>query len=419
MDEHLSQSRSQWPFGYEEFTHSVHQAPGPTRAPIPAPGQTILDGHEQEAFTSWIQTVGSDLQPADEELLCSPAGLNVVDGSNSTLREELLRYEGFQSYGPSSFETGVPSHGYYHAAKDDLTIAPSTIFNAVPRHLSPASASYSNLSMLQPTPDDATHTPFEFGQRSNYSCHPYQLPIEVQIPHGYYQRDLRNVPAGCNLPTSEPSSAHMEPPSALATRFQPSLTHDPALHFGSDRNFGQRSYIVPHDQHPTLSTQNSLLQQLSPVGNDSETNDAQEIDLASSQDRHQSSQHIGLDTLPQEASNIKTDRRDQAKHRRKSVTPGSEQGPIEPPPSSRPQNAKKKVKERVCLTDEQKRNNHKKSEQNRRDLINHWQEEMEALVPGINDKKMYKAGKLELAVRWLESIYEDNNRMAAYLKQLG
>ncbi|KAL8953890.1 MAG: hypothetical protein Q9222_000264 [Ikaeria aurantiellina] len=437
MDDDQSQSRSQWPFGCEysrqintctrnatdvknlldeEYSSSAQQTHGP--APAPAPGQSILAGHEQQDLAFWIHTVGSDLQPADEGLLYSPAGLSVVGGSSNTISDEALRYEGFQSYRPSSFESGVPNDGYYHAAEDDHTIAPSSIFHTTPRHLSPASFSYSNVSMHQPRPDITAHTSFGPGRSSNYSRSLYQPPTEIHLPNGYYPRDLPHDPVSFSFPMSEASHAGTQLPSALATRSHPALNQNSALHFGSDPNFGQRTYTVPRGQYPAVSTQNSLLQQLSPVNNDSEANDIQKTDPTNSQNQHRSSRQTSLDALPPEASTTKADSIDRDKSWRRSLTQGTEDALTEPSPSSRPKNAKKRNKERVCLTDEQKRNNHKKSEQNRRDLINHWQGKMEALVPGINDKKLYKAGKLDLAVRWLESIHEDNHRMAAYLDAL-
>jgi len=74
---------------------------------------------------------------------------------------------------------------------------------------------------------------------------------------------------------------------------------------------------------------------------------------------------------------------------------------------------------RENLTEEQKRENHIKSEQKRRTLIKQGFIDMEALVPGMKGGGFSKATMLTMATEWLETMIRGNEQLKEQLRNLG
>lgn len=74
---------------------------------------------------------------------------------------------------------------------------------------------------------------------------------------------------------------------------------------------------------------------------------------------------------------------------------------------------------RENLSEEQKRENHIKSEQKRRTLIKQGFIDMEALVPGLKGGGFSKATMLTMATEWLENMIRGNEQLKEQLKSLG
>lgn len=74
---------------------------------------------------------------------------------------------------------------------------------------------------------------------------------------------------------------------------------------------------------------------------------------------------------------------------------------------------------RENLSEEQKRENHIKSEQKRRTLIKQGFEDMESLIPGMKGGGFSKATMLTMATEWLESMKEGNRQLKEQLVSMG
>jgi hypothetical protein len=74
---------------------------------------------------------------------------------------------------------------------------------------------------------------------------------------------------------------------------------------------------------------------------------------------------------------------------------------------------------RENLSEEQKRENHIKSEQKRRTLIKQGFIDMEALVPGLKGGGFSKATMLTMATEWLENMMRGNEQLKEQLRGMG
>ncbi|KAH7321157.1 hypothetical protein B0I35DRAFT_477671 [Stachybotrys elegans] len=74
--------------------------------------------------------------------------------------------------------------------------------------------------------------------------------------------------------------------------------------------------------------------------------------------------------------------------------------------------------QRENLTEEQKRENHIRSEQKRRTLIKVGFEDMCELVPGLRGGGFSKSTMLTMAASWLEAVVQGNEELAAQLEKL-
>ncbi|KAH8903966.1 hypothetical protein BR93DRAFT_155079 [Coniochaeta sp. PMI_546] len=74
---------------------------------------------------------------------------------------------------------------------------------------------------------------------------------------------------------------------------------------------------------------------------------------------------------------------------------------------------------RENLSEEQKRENHIKSEQKRRTLIKQGFIDMEALVPGLKGGGFSKATMLTMATEWLENMMRGNEQLKEQLRSMG
>lgn len=74
---------------------------------------------------------------------------------------------------------------------------------------------------------------------------------------------------------------------------------------------------------------------------------------------------------------------------------------------------------RPVLTDEQRRQNHIKSEKKRRILINEGFDDLCALVPSLGKGKFCKSTVLQLAGQWLDELLEGNKALSAQLSEIG
>jgi len=73
---------------------------------------------------------------------------------------------------------------------------------------------------------------------------------------------------------------------------------------------------------------------------------------------------------------------------------------------------------RKNLTEDQKRSNHIRSEQKRRNIIKQGYEDLNELVPNLKTGGFSKSAVLTETTRFLEEIHLGNNSMEAYLRSL-
>ena len=73
---------------------------------------------------------------------------------------------------------------------------------------------------------------------------------------------------------------------------------------------------------------------------------------------------------------------------------------------------------RKNLTEDQKRSNHIRSEQKRRNIIKQGYEDLNDLVPNLKTGGFSKSAVLTETTRFLEEIHHGNNSMEAYLRSL-
>jgi hypothetical protein len=73
---------------------------------------------------------------------------------------------------------------------------------------------------------------------------------------------------------------------------------------------------------------------------------------------------------------------------------------------------------RENLSEEQKRENHIRSEQKRRTLIKEGFDDLCELVPGLKGGGFSKSTMLTMAAEWLEELLKGNEALAAQLSAL-
>jgi hypothetical protein len=107
--------------------------------------------------------------------------------------------------------------------------------------------------------------------------------------------------------------------------------------------------------------------------------------------------------------------------KRKSIKKGPNQSP---PPEPEPGHKRRKSTAaapkptRENLTEDQKRENHIKSEQKRRTLIREGFEDLNELVPGLRGGGFSKSAVLIMAADWLEELMQGNQVLQAQLNQM-
>jgi hypothetical protein len=107
--------------------------------------------------------------------------------------------------------------------------------------------------------------------------------------------------------------------------------------------------------------------------------------------------------------------------KRKSFKKGSNQSPVsesEQAHKRRKSNAPAPKPARENLTEDQKRENHIKSEQKRRTLIREGFEDLNELVPGLRGGGFSKSAVLIMAADWLEELMQGNEVLQARLAQM-
>lgn len=97
---------------------------------------------------------------------------------------------------------------------------------------------------------------------------------------------------------------------------------------------------------------------------------------------------------------------------------GSDAGGEGPAPTKRRRSAALSKAPRENLTEEQKRENHIKSEQKRRTLIKTGFEDLCILVPGLQGGNLSKSLVLTTAASWLSEILEGNKRLENQLRSM-
>ncbi|KAG9575800.1 hypothetical protein KCV01_g17684, partial [Aureobasidium melanogenum] len=73
---------------------------------------------------------------------------------------------------------------------------------------------------------------------------------------------------------------------------------------------------------------------------------------------------------------------------------------------------------RKNLTEDQKRSNHIRSEQKRRNIIKQGYEDLNELVPNLKTGGFSKSAVLTETTRFLEEIFLGNNSVETYLRNL-
>lgn len=209
------------------------------------------------------------------------------------------------------------------------------------------------------------------------------------------------------------------------------------LHWGSDANFGNVQHYVPAPNKETADghhkVQMQVLDCLEPSNSVSHTRTGSPtIDP-----KQMAPQHSQEDMAPMEDADAPPRKRRKSKLQRgdfeddeeedskagiKKIKSPQSNGLPSPPAESAARRRKAAALNkgpRENLSEEQKRENHIRSEQKRRTLIKEGFDDLCELVPGLKGGGFSKSTMLTMAADWLEQLLEGNQTLTAQLKGLG
>ncbi|KAI4727144.1 hypothetical protein E4T49_05088 [Aureobasidium sp. EXF-10728] len=288
---------------------------------------------------------------------------------------------------------------------------------------------------------------------SRHASFPFSVPATTSSSAAQYPPANGHFRASCDNPTTNPHSH----PHSHSSSSHHSTT--PMFHFGSDNNFRQTGYAAPYSDLEASTIQHvEFARNMVQSSNDALSSVENSVPHTPDLSRGIHSYYPGsMQALASLADQTSTGESDQPKNnkRRKSKraddhgfdasvtspafrvnnsSPDGDNTIADSDDNDRKDNmSKPSIKRRRAssgansklgsiarknLTEDQKRSNHIRSEQKRRNIIKQGYEDLNELVPNLKTGGFSKSAVLTETTRFLEEIHLGNNSMETYLRNL-
>jgi hypothetical protein len=281
-------------------------------------------------------------------------------------------------------------------------------------------------------------------------------PTQTQTPAN--QQPARNGSLHYAVPTPTSSSATSQYPAAPSatsqypttntnTHAHSSASSTPMFHFGTDNNFRQSGYAAPYEGIEDQIAQPHLNFARNVVNSSNPAMSSVENSLPHTPDMGPNTFYPATTHALPNYANHHTSAEQQSNKRRKIMSADEQDYPQTSPTAlhinniSSPDNTLAEDSDdhadikrrrdssatttkqlnniaRKNLTEEQKRNNHIKSEQKRRNIIKQGYQDLNQLVPNLKTGGFSKSAVLTETTRFLEELVVANSSMEQHLRQL-
>ncbi|KAJ6781317.1 hypothetical protein PWT90_07095 [Aphanocladium album] len=227
-------------------------------------------------------------------------------------------------------------------------------------------------------------------------------------------------------------------------RLSPRQAQVNELHWGSDANFGNVQHYVPAPNKETADGQHKAQMQVldclepsnsvphtrsgSPTVHPQQMAQQQQAQQQQQQQQQQMVPVEDADAPPRKRRKSKLqcgsfddDEEEDSKVGIKKIKSPQSNGLPSPPAEAGARRRKSGINKgpRENLSEEQKRENHIRSEQKRRTLIKEGFDDLCELVPGLKGGGFSKSTMLSMAAEWLEQLLQGNQTLAAQLEGMG
>ncbi|KAL8848511.1 MAG: hypothetical protein Q9221_006470 [Calogaya cf. arnoldii] len=417
--EELPASR-QGPFGYE--------FPG-LQCPPRASGPPLLNPSEDRVLDNFLHGVGSDQGWLDDELLISADDPRSSDSTHPTRPPMPPPVQHIMTSFPAP---STPASQIFQEplGLSDITLRDATTFFV------PTPLPYANVLHQQAVPRDPGCTFFDlnnFNHQVNASdpnhshVNPVFDPMTYTRSVDYLHSTPRFGPGGQDAWLRHQYSDRPGDPMLCSTH--PSLNQrgmrENLVQFGSDLRFSRDHFEAP-DHHQTearlratmLGQVQGLLSNGSVGESRSSSPDAEGPDPSSPVCRKDfvkppvlalESEGCGSPLQGHSLSSL-TKPKTTALKRGNSITSS-------PVPKTTARSRKNKGKRHVNLSNEQRVDNHRQSEQRRRDEIRNSYVALKATIPGMGDKKT-KGAEMQYTVTWMRQTLKENEELLSLLKSV-
>ncbi|KAH7351009.1 hypothetical protein BKA65DRAFT_249537 [Rhexocercosporidium sp. MPI-PUGE-AT-0058] len=418
------------PFGYSFDTNSNFPFPSPT---APAPGPSLLDDNESKFLDSFFDGVSSD--QFNYDFFNNPADGSELGHGWDEIPPAFMGTTSSFGQQPQIGSHGIDPHfgdmNLHMNAGPSIPPSTSADVLAAASVLQNGSAARSHSMSDGLFRGQDLHATNGQSRTQSMSIHPRTQPGFAQRPEDY-MRDtfFTDMVFGAQTEGSFRQSAS---------------NRKVDIHWGSDVGFGTpQGFIAPPTQDHHLASGGAYKQIVE---------NALTLNVPSSAETTQPSSPVTTKAEPRprpisNANEIERDDQDsRPRKRRKSKIQGEDEEEGEsttsvtgktaakkrksgkkvsvesPAPESESQKRRKSTaaaaaKARENLTEDQKRENHIKSEQKRRTLIREGFEDLGELVPGLRGGGFSKSAVLIMAADWLEDLIKGNEELQRRLDQM-
>ncbi|KAL8702015.1 MAG: hypothetical protein Q9224_000215 [Gallowayella concinna] len=234
--------------------------------------------------------------------------------------------------------------------------------------------------------------------------------ISLQLSHG-------DVEADGYIPCYNPLNA-FDPRPPMQSTFNQRSEGGHHFRYGSDPNFGEGRFVPPRDLPTEAGIKNAMARQLESLYSQGSLRhtraptpiaDEQASHLAIDQENtvgsaRQASENEEIATLLQECPPEPPRKTGVKAEKRRGVAVHNSAG------RTAPRSRKPRSKKHTNLSEEQKDENHRLSEQRRRNVIKCYYGAMKATIPGMQMKKT-KGDEMEHTVKWIRNSIAENQKL--------
>ncbi|CZS87993.1 hypothetical protein WAI453_000384 [Rhynchosporium graminicola] len=410
------------PFGYSFDNNSTFPFPSPTD---PAPGPSLLDDDESRLLTNFFDGVSSEHY--DYSFFDNPADGSELGHGWEELPPVFMGTT--SSFGP---QPQMGSHELLQAQFGDMShinagssIPPSTSADV----LAAASVLQNGAARSQSASNGL------FGAQDLHAINGHFRAQSMSIPHprtqaGFSQRPEHDM--------HEPFFTDMVFGGQPEGSMRRVGNRKADIHWGSDAGFSQGFLVAPSQDihHATGSAYKKVVENALALNGPSSADTTQPpsptlikstlrpnaIPIASeikgdeqnSRPKKRGKSKVQEDAEEEDSSSGTA----KSAKKRKSGKKAAIEIPAHESEKRRKSNAAAAAKARENLTEDQKRENHIKSEQKRRTLIREGFEEIGELVPGLRGGGFSKSAVLVMAADWLEDLIKGNEELQRRVDQL-